>query len=113
MELEEIDKRNKGKEEEKEKQKEACVKVRESRMVEKKAWEEALEGWKSKREAWDEMCVQLKEDTCQPIGNPYINSPKTHHHSSHQSATLEPDPHYTKIFPMTQFISYWTILSGN
>ena len=33
-------------------------------MNEKKAWEEALEEWKLKRDTWDEMCVQLKEDGC-------------------------------------------------
>ena len=64
MALEEIDEREKVKEEGKKKWKKACVKAKEFKMNEKKAWEEALEEWKLKRDTWDEMCVQLKEDGC-------------------------------------------------
>ena len=64
MALEEIDEKEKAKEEGKKKRKKARVKVKEFKMNEKKAWEEALEEWKLKRDTWDEMCVQLKEDGC-------------------------------------------------
>ena len=64
MALEEINEREKEKEEGKGKQKEARTKAKESKVIEKKVWEEALDERKLKREVWGEMCVQLREDGC-------------------------------------------------
>ena len=62
--LEEIEEREKEREEGKEKRREARVKAKEYKMVEKKAWEQALEEWKLGRKAWEEVCAQLREAGC-------------------------------------------------
>ena len=59
--LEEIEERDKVKEEGKEKRKLTCAKAKEFKEARRKAWERALGEWKEEREAWEEECGRLVE----------------------------------------------------
>jgi hypothetical protein len=62
--LEEIEEMEKEREEGVERWKEACAKVKESKVAEKQVWEKALEDWKLEREEWEEECTLLRGAGC-------------------------------------------------